>query len=320
MTPSTDLQIPSPTGLPSPSITAEEFALASRSAATKRAYSSDWQIFTAWCFENQQTPLPASPATVAAFLAAQASAGFRPATLSRRLGAINAAHRLAGHPSPTTSEPVSLVMKGIRRMAGVAQRQARPLVVEDLRRVVAALPDTLVGRRDAAVVLLGFAGAFRRSELVALTVEDLEFSDGGVLATVRRSKTDQEGSGREVGIPFGQNGTCPVAAVRAWLARANIKSGPIFRRIDQHGHIGPNALRAGAVAEIVKKATAAVGLDASQFSGHSLRSGLVTSAAQGGASELMIMETTGHRSSQMVRKYVRRANAFKANAASAAGL
>jgi integrase len=320
MSTSTDVQIPAPVGLPSPSITAEEFALASRSEATRKAYKSDWAVFTSWCADNHQVALPASPATVAAFLAAQASAGFAPATLSRRLGAINAAHRLAGHPSPTTSEAVSLVMKGIRRTVGVSQRQARPLVVEDLKRVVATIPDTLVGVRDRALVLLGFAGAFRRSELVAIAIEDLNFSDGGVLVTIRRSKTDQEGQGREVGIPFGQNGTCPVSALRAWLHAANITSGPVFRRIDQHGHIGPNALQPAAVAQIVKKAVEGVGLDPAAFSGHSLRAGLATSAAQNGANELTIMATTGHKSSQMVRRYVRRANLFKANAATVAGL
>ena len=320
MTTSTDLQIPASGNLPLPSITAEQFALASRSEATRRAYRADWQIFTDWAADNGQTALPASPGCVSAFLAAQASAGFKPATLSRRLAAVNAAHRLAGHPSPTTSEPVALVMKGIRRMVGVAPEQVRPLVTEDLRRVVAAIPDDLTGLRDRAIILIGFAGAFRRSELVALMVDDIEFTDAGMILTIRRSKIDQEGAGRQVGIPFGQNGTCPVTALRAWLQAASITSGAIFRRIDQHGHIGPNALQPAAVAQIVKKAVEAVGLDAKQYGGHSLRAGLATSAAQNGASEVMIMEQTGHKSSAMVRRYVRRANLFKANAATMAGL
>jgi integrase len=320
MTASTDLQIPQHASLPSPTISAEEFVLASRSEATRKAYRADWAVFTSWCTENDQTALPASSSTVAAFLAAQASAGLKPATLSRRLGAINAAHRLAGQPSPTTSEPVKLVMSGIRRTVGVSQRQVRPLVVEDLKRVIASIPDGRTGLRDRAILLLGFAGALRRSELVAIEVADLEFTDGGVLINVRRSKTDQEGRGREVGVPYGQSGTCPVSALQEWLRAAHITSGPIFRRIDQHGHIGPNALQPAAVAQIVKKAVEVVGLDPAAFSGHSLRAGLATSAAQNGASELTIMATTGHKSSHMVRKYVRRANLFKANAASVAGL
>jgi integrase len=153
-----------------------------------------------------------------------------------------------------------------------------------------------------------------------LVVEDLNFTDGGVIVTIRRSKTDQEGQGREVGIPYGQKGTCPVSALRAWLKAAHITTGPIFRRIDQHGHIGPNALQPAAVAQIIKKAVQSVGMDPAAFSGHSLRAGLATSAAQNGASELAIMEQTGHKSSQMVRRYVRRANVFKSNAASVAGL
>jgi integrase len=320
MTASKDLQIPAPANLPSQTISAEEFALASRSEATRKAYRADWAVFTSWCTDNGQTALPASAATLAAFLAAQASAGFKPATLSRRLGAVNAAHRLAGLPSPTTSEPVKLVMSGIRRTVGVSQRQVRPLVVEDLRRVIAAIPEDRTGLRDRAILLLGFAGALRRSELVAIEVADLEFTDGGVLINLRRSKTDQEGRGREVGIPYGQSGTCPVSALQDWLSAAQITSGPVFRRIDQHGHIGPNALRPPAVAQIVKKAVEAVGLDPAAFSGHSLRAGLATCAAQNGASELTIMATTGHKSSQMVKRYVRRANIFKSNAASMAGL
>jgi integrase len=194
-------------------------------------------------------------------------------------------------------------------------------VVEDVRKVIAALPDTLVGKRDAAVILLGFAAALRRSELVALNVEDVDFVDGGLHFTIRRSKVDQEGAGRQVGVAVGSTtDTCPVRAVRAWLHAAQITMGPIFRRIDQHGHIGPNALQPGAVAQVVKRAVVPLGMDPDAFSGHSLRAGLATSAAEAGANELTIMATTGHKSSQMVKRYVRRANLLRSTAASVAGL
>jgi integrase len=187
--------------------------------------------------------------------------------------------------------------------------------------MVAALPDDLAGVRDRALLLVGFAAALRRSELVALCVEDLEFSDQGLAITIRRSKSDQEAHGEQIGVPYGSTTeTCPVTALQSWLEAAGIESGALFRRIDRHGHVGPNALAPGAVASIVKKAVEAVGLDATQFSGHSLRSGLATSAAQNGASELTIMSQTRHKSTAMVKRYVRKGSLFTSNAASAAGL
>jgi integrase len=256
---------------------------------------------------------------VASYLASQA-ATCKPATLARRLAAINAAHRMADVESPTTHEAVRLTLAGIRRTVGVAQRQVRPVMTDDLRRIVAAVPDDLTGARDRAILLVGFAGALRRSELVALTVSDLEFTDAGLVLSIRRSKTDQEGAGRQVGLPYGSNGTCPVIALQAWLQAAGITTGPIFRRVDQHGHIGPHALQPAAVAQIVKRSVEAIGMDPDAFGGHSLRAGLATSAAQNGASETVIASQTGHRSTAMVRRYIRRGNLFKANAASAAGL
>jgi integrase len=302
-------------------MTAKDFAAASRSQATIRAYRTDWADFTAWCLEQGVDSLPATPATVAAYLADQATANrYKPATLSRRLAAINAAHRLANLDSPTTSEAVRLTLAGIRRTVGVSQRQVKPIMTSDLRKIISALPDDLTGTRDKALLLVGFAGALRRSELAALSVEDIEFTEAGMIVTIRRSKTDQEAQGREIGIPYGSGATCPLTAVQGWLEAAGITSGPIFRRIDRHGHIGPNALQPQAVAHIVKKAVEAVGLDADQFAGHSLRAGLATSAAQNGASEAMIASQTGHKSTAMLRRYIRRGSLFQANAATAAGL
>jgi integrase len=194
-------------------------------------------------------------------------------------------------------------------------------MTEDLRRLVAEIEDDLVGVRDRALLLVGWAGALRRSELVALRVEDLEFAEGGVVMQIRKSKTDQDGRGQEIGVPCGSSDdVCPVTALREWLGEAGISAGPVFRKIDQWGNVGVNALHPGTVADIVKKRVSVLGLDPSLFSGHSLRAGLATSAAQAGASELTIMAQTRHASSAMVKRYIRRGNLFRTNAATVAGL
>jgi integrase len=194
-------------------------------------------------------------------------------------------------------------------------------MLENLRELVSHMDRDLVSVRDKALLLIGFAGAFRRSELVALQVEDVEWVDGGVMVMISKSKTDQEGAGQEIGIPYGSStDTCPVTALQEWLRAAEITSGPIFRRIDQWGNLGVNALHPGTVADIVKKRVSVLGLDPALFAGHSLRAGLATSAAQNGASELVIMAQTRHKSSAMVKRYIRRGNLFRTNAAAVAGL
>jgi integrase len=212
-------------------------------------------------------------------------------------------------------------MQGIRRKHGVAQSQKAPVLVTELRRMVASLPATLKGHRDRALLLLGFSGAFRRGELVAIDVEDVSFGQDGLTVQLRRSKTDQDGEGRKVGIPYGSDPqTCPVRTVRAWLDKAGKKSGALFMGFSRHGWITGKRLHGSDVARLVKSAAAAIGLDASLFSGHSLRAGLVTSAAKAGKSERTIMAQTGHRSVTMVRRYIRDANLFSDNAAAGIGL
>ena len=212
------------------------------------------------------------------------------------------------------------MLQGIRRRKGVAPDQVHAIALDDLRKMVAALPEGLAGSRDHALLLLGFAGAFRRSELVALNVEDLEKTEDGVVVHIRRSKTDQEAAGRHVGIPYGSTNLCPVTAPRHWLEAALISSDPVFRKVDRHGHVGAEHLSPSSVAAIVKRAAALAGLAPELFSGHSLRAGLATSAAANGATETVIMAQTGHRSTAMVRRYIRRGNLFRQNAASIAGL
>ncbi len=294
---------------------ADRFASASRASATKRAYSSDWGAFTTWCAPFGFSSLPASPETVALYLAHLASIPLKPSTIGRALVAISQAHKLAGHPSPRDHARVVLIMGGIRRTLGTAPRQVHPMTADVLRRVMRALPETAIGVRDRAMLLVGFAAALRRSELVALDVSDVRLVDDGLEITVRRSKTDQEGAGRVVGVPFGSKAACPVRAFRAWLDRSAVVEGPVFRAVDRHGRIGEQRLSDRAVAIVVKRAADLVGLDAEDFAGHSLRAGLATSAARAGKGLDTIMRQTGHRSERVARGYIRHASLFDVNAA-----
>jgi site-specific recombinase XerD len=299
---------------------AAEFARCSRSAATERAYRSDWADFSGWCERAGLSPLPAAPATVGAYLSDRAGR-LKVATLNRRIAAITGAHRIAGLGLDGRHPAIARVLAGIRRAYGTRQEAKTAILTEDLRRVVRALPTTTVaGLRDKAVLLVGFAGAFRRSELAALDRGDVSLTPGGVVLTIRRSKTDQEGHGRQVGIPRSrQPATCPVAALEAWLnatdalsAIVNAEMGlgqprlerPVFQALD-HGKPG-DRLSGQAVAEIVKRAVSRLGFDPRKFAGHSLRSGFATSAARGGADLAAIMEQTGHKNADVARRYVQR--------------
>jgi|SRR5665213_3245714 len=299
-----------------------EFIHAAKAPATLRAYRADWGDFESWCWAHGLTCLPAAPETVALYLAERADV-LKPATLTRRLAAIAKAHAAAGHDSPASLKhaTVSEVLKGIRRTKGTAQTRKAPLLVNQLRTAIAGSRQDLLGLRDRALLLVGFAGAFRRSELVALDVADVAFTDDGLVVTIRRSKTDQEGEGRKIGIPFGSRAvTCPVRVLRAWLDAAGIVGGSLFRSVDRHGKLGTDRLSDRAVAIVVKRAAGLAGLDPEAFAGHSLRSGLATSAATAGASERSIMDQTGHRSVQMVRRYIRDGSLFRDNAAGQVGL
>ena len=250
--------------------------------------------------------------TEALYATARAEAGIKPGSIDLDLAAIAAAHSAAGHPSPRASAEVQAVRAGIRRTHGTAQRQAAPLLPDDLRSIVAALPDTLAGARDRALLLLGFATGSRRSELAALQVADLAFVGKGLEVTIRRSKTDQEGKGQVKPVPFGRfPATCPVRAVKAWIEAAGLESGPLFRSINRHGQLGSEALTGHSIGRIVKRAARAAGIDAEAVSGHSLRAGLVTAAVLAGRSDREIMAQTGHRSVEMLTRYTRKARAWE---------
>lgn len=301
---------------------AREFAAAAKAGNTIRAYQADWRDFREWCEAHQLASLPAIPQTVALYLTDRA-ATLKTSSLARRLTTINRAHQAACQASPATMQNavVSEVWKGIKRTKGTAQHGKKPFLTHDLRHIISELPQDLRGRRDRALLLAGFAGGFRRSELAALRVADLETTPDGLIVRLGRSKTDQEGQGRPVALPFGSDPqTCPVRALRAWLDQAGITAGPLFRAIDRRGLLSGQALHADSVGYLVKRAAGRAGLETVEYAAHSLRAGLATQAAMNGASELAIMKQTGHRSLTAVRKYIREGSLFRDNAATKLGL
>jgi integrase len=301
---------------------AETSFRAARAGSTCRAYQHDWKQFRVWCDENRLLPLPASAQAVILYSTDLVKNHHKKLnTLSRRLAAVSQMHQQAGFESPTCAWAVKQFLAGLRREIGVAPARKRPVLVQDLKRVLAQLPDTLLGKRDRALLLLGFTGAFRRAELVGLNAEDLEETTTGLIATIRRSKTDQAGEGRKVGIPPGtEQATCPLWALEAWRTAAQIESGPLFRGMNRHGQVLPARLSAEGVAIVVKRYVAKLDYDPAAFAGHSLRAGLATSAAAAGKSERAIMNQTGHRSVTTVRRYIRDGNLFRENAADKIGL
>ena len=293
---------------------------ARRSPATRRAYARDWTAFAEWCRRRRLEALPASPVTVVLY-ASELAERLRPSSIDRHLAAVAAAHVDAGHEPPTRHRAVREALRGIRRVHGGAEVGKAAVVTRDVRRMVDELPDSLIGWRDRALLLLGFAGAMRRSELVALDVDDVHQVEEGLVVTIRRSKTDQEGAGRAVGIPYGsQLPTCPVRALRAWLEASGITEGALFRPISRHGRMATQRLSGAAVALVVKRAVERIGLDPADYAGHSLRAGLVTAATEAGVVETAIMAQTRQRSLATMQRYVRHGSLWKVNAAARVGL
>lgn len=287
-----------------------DYILAALSENSRRAYRIDLDQFIAW-----GGSVPTSPEVVAQYLAAHAGQ-HAIATLSRRLVSIGKAHTTQGYPSPVDSDLVRATLRGIRHTHGSAQRQVAPAEKEDVLSMVARLTG-IKGMRDKALLLLGFAGAFRRSELVSLCVADIEPAKQGAVIHLRFSKTDQAGQGRKVAIPFARGAVCPVLSLQKWLEVSGITNGPIFRPVNRHGLVADVALSAQSVALVIKQRAKAVGLDPDLYAGHSLRAGLVTSAAKLGVSSWKIRQQTGHKSDAMLARYIRDANAFVGNAAGA---
>ncbi|TDK37614.1 site-specific integrase [Rhizobium deserti] len=252
---------------------------------------------------------------MAEYLAVQSKVA-KAATISRRLAALSKAHAALGVSNPVRSELVRATMRGIRRTLGIKQREAKPLLKEDLFDILDGTGSRLRDVRDRALLLIGFSGGFRRSELVGLNVEDIEHVRQGIVITLRRSKTDQESRGRKIGVPFGRGRWCPVRALEEWLHVASISSGPIFCSLNRHGHV-LERMSGEAVSLIVKERIGKTGQDASLFSGHSLRAGFATSAAIAGVSSYSIRQQTGHASDAMLERYIRKADIFRDNAVAA---
>lgn len=285
-----------------------EYVAAALADNSRRAYQGDLQEFLLW-----GGLVPCTPEMLARYIADRAGI-HSPHTITRRVVGISRAHASQGLPDPAKSDLVRVILRGVRKTHGKPQRQAAPLLKQDLLALLPLMTGTK-GIRDRALILLGFAAALRRVELVGLDVTDISFVNEGLVVNLRRSKTDQEGEGRNVAVPWGRTAACPVKAVQHWLEHGQISSGAIFRSVSKGGLVSADRLTAQSVALVVKQYAQAAGLPASNFSGHSLRSGLVTSAAQAGASMLKLKEQTGHRSDAMLYRYIRTGNQFVDNAA-----
>jgi len=294
-----------------PSPIVREYVRDSISENTKRAYQSDLQHFMDW-----GGAIPASDVLLADYLAQHAGT-LSVATLVRRIASISKAHSARGLPNPARSELVKSTLRGIKRIHGQPQHRAKPLTKEDLFSVLAVMGDSTKDIRDKALLLIGFAGGFRRSELIAINVNCIEFVRQGMVIHINRSKTDQEGAGREIGIPHGRTRWCPVTALTEWIESAGIEDGPVFRQVDRHGNLLDGRLSGEAVSLVIKERIAIIGLNPNDFSGHSLRAGLATSAAAAGVSSWKIRQQTGHASDAMLARYIRDGEMFIDNAAGA---
>jgi site-specific recombinase XerD len=297
---------------------AADLAQGARAAATRRAYRADWAHFEAWCAAHGLDPLPARPGTVGLYLTAHRD-HLAMATLTRRLSTIATAHRLAEHQLDVRHPAIRDVLRGLRRAKGVAQRHAEALTTPMIRRLLATCGERLIDLRDRALLLVAFGAALRRSELVALAVADVAPQPEGLRLTIRRSKSDQDGEGQVIAIGRTGTPTCPAAAYETWLAAAGLTGGPAFRAVDRHGRLGAK-LSTNAVALIVQSRAARAGLDPTPFSGHSLRAGFATSAAAAGIEERLIARQTRHRSSAVLRRYIRDGELFGRNLSAEIGL
>ncbi len=293
---------------------------ASRAPATKRAYRGDWEKFTRWAAEQKIDALPATGSTVANYITHLAESGRAASTISRALTSISQAHKTLDLASPTSSPEVANVYKGIKRTKGVAQRRAKPLVIAELKRLCDRMKPSFLGQRDKALILIGWAGALRRSELVALNLEDIDFVDEGLTMSISSSKTDQEGAGYKLGIPFaGDKRYCPVRKLKHWIELARIKGGPLFIALGTPGkkfHADvpePRRLAASAVNAIIKRRLKHAGMNCAGYSGHSLRAGFITTAASKEIPEYMIQAHTRHRSAKVLRGYMRDGSLFASN-------
>jgi site-specific recombinase XerD len=291
----------------------------SKAINTIRAYKSDFKDFSAFCAKHSFRTLPTEPKIVALYLTYLSGKDAKMSTLRRRLVSIGMIHKLKGHYLDTKHPVIIENLMGIKRTKGSIQRGKKPLLINHLKAIVDVInkekTEEIKKIRDKSIILVGFGGGFRRTELISVNYEDLEFVPEGVKITLRRSKTDQFGEGMTKGLPYFSNETyCPVVHLKKWIKISNIKDGPVFRRFVKGCSLTSNRLTDQSVVLLIKKYLALAGIENKNYSGHSLRSGFATVSAESGADERSIMAMTGHKTTQMVRRYIKEANLFKNNA------
>ena len=291
----------------------------SKSDNTIRAYKSDFNDFGLFCAKNGFKSLPSEPKIVSLYLTYLSAKETKMSTIKRRLVSIGVVHKLKGYYLDTKHPSIIENIMGIKRRKGSTQNGKKPLLISNLKTIINTIDqdkkDEIKKLRDRSIILVGFSGGFRRNEIVSLDYDDLEFVSEGLKITLRKSKTDQYGKGTLKGLPFFDNSNyCPVRSLQEWLNISKIKSGPLFRRFIKGSKISEKRLTDQTVALLIKQYLELAGIDSRNFSGHSLRSGFATSAAESGAEERSIMAMTGHKSTEMVRRYIKEANLFKNNA------
>ena len=290
----------------------------SKSDNTLRAYKSDFRDFGTFCAKHRLNSLPTEPKTVSLYLT-HLSRNSKISTLRRRLVSISMIHKLKGHYLDTKHPIIVENLMGIRRVKGSVQKGKKPILINYLKLVINAINEKKVEEikkfRDKSLILIGFSGGFRRTELISIDYEDLEFVPEGLKISIRRSKTDQFGEGMIKGIPYFSNEIyCPIVNLKKWLDISKINSGPIFRRFSKGSSLTNTRLSDQSVVLLIKEYLNLAGIENKNFAGHSLRSGFATVAAESGADERSIMAMTGHKTTQMVRRYIKEANLFKNNA------
>ncbi len=290
----------------------------SKAKNTVRAYKSDFNDFALFCAKNSFKDLPSDPKIVALYLTHLSTKEVKLSTIKRRLVAIGVIHRMKGYYLDTKHPAIVENLMGIKRRKGSSQKGKKPILINELRNILKVIDEEIIDDikklRDKSLILIGFAGGFRRNEIVSLDYEDLEFVYEGVKITVKRSKTDQFGEGLVKALPyFKESVYCPVTILKRWINISKITKGSIFRRFSKGSKLSKYRLSDQTVALIIKKYLSKAGIDSKNYSGHSLRSGFATSAAESGAEERNIMAMTGHKSTEMVRRYIKEANLFKNN-------
>ena len=291
----------------------------SKSYNTIRAYKSDYKDFELFCLKNGFKPMPSDSKIVSLYLTYLSTKDVKMSTLKRRLVAIGVIHRLKGHYLDTKHPSIIENIMGIKRRKGSVQKSKKPLLINYLKTIINVIDDIkddeIKRYRDRTIILIGFSGGFRRNEIVSLDFDDLDFVNEGLKINLKKSKTDQFGEGLIKALPYFDNPNyCPVKSLQKWLNYSKIDNGPVFRRLNKGSKLTENRLTDQTVAILIKKYLQSSGIDSKNYSGHSLRSGFATSAADSGAEERSIMAMTGHKSTEMVRRYIKEANLFKNNA------